>query len=124
VSKSKDPQTLATPRVYSDSEDLDHDNDQSNGHGLGDLDSPIDDEEPDVDMEVIGQKLTKALPGLGVKGKKKKVNVSLRDEIRASRKEMPKSEIGPRVWLMILLIMMCANCNVITNKGNVGRDQT
>jgi len=65
-------------------------------------------------MEVIGQKpmaKMKALPGLGAKGKKKKVTMPLRDKIRASRKEMPKSEIGPRVWLMNpLLIMMCANC--------------
>lgn len=54
-------------------------------------------------MEVIERKpttKTKALPGLGEKGKKKKVGVTLRDEIRANRKEMPKSEIGPRVWLM------------------------
>ena len=53
--KSKNPQTLATPRVYSDSENLDN---------------PMDDEESGVTMEAIVKKPVKKTKE-GVKKKNK-----------------------------------------------------
>lgn len=56
---------------------------------------PVDDDESGVNMEAKGQKPVKKTKA-GAK-KKNKVTTQLRDRIRAIRKEVPKSEVGPRV---------------------------
>jgi len=59
----------------------------------------MDDEESGVNMEAIGEKPVKRIKG-GAKTKNKVTMPQLQDEIRASRKEVPKSEVGLRVQLI------------------------
>jgi len=59
----------------------------------------MDDEESGVNMEAIGKKPVKRTKG-GAKTKNKVTMPQLQDEIRASRKEVPKSEVGLRVQLI------------------------
>jgi len=59
----------------------------------------MDDEESSVNMEAIGKKPVKRTKG-GAKMKNKVTMPQLQDEIRASRKEVPKSEVGLRVQLI------------------------
>jgi len=84
VHKSKKPQTLATPCVYSD---------------LENLDNPMDNKESGVTMEAIGKKPVKKTKE-GMKKKNKETVSQLQDKIRAIRKEVPKLEVGLRVQLI------------------------
>jgi hypothetical protein len=96
VYKSKELQTLAISSVNIGSESEDLDNDQPGGYK--DLNSPMDDEQPKINMEVIVEKpVPKTKTKGGTKGKKKVTMPKLRDEIRAIRKEAPNPETGLRV---------------------------